>query len=122
MDPEDNQPRGPQVTSGRLCVALPGILVCLLWASIMFWEWFRIWAVADPQEIAGYYFGSESMTAHGGWKYRSAAVYAWSCLAEGTVGLLPIIMFMRAVRQGPRKKVILAYLSMAFIYLAIALL
>jgi hypothetical protein len=98
----------------------PGILVCLVGASVLFWEWFRIWAVADPKEIASYFFGSESMVAHGGWKYRSAATYAWSSFVEGTLGLLPIVMFVRAVQQGSRKKTILAYVVMAMIYLAIA--
>ncbi|HKA35054.1 MAG TPA: hypothetical protein VKH64_17700 [Candidatus Binatia bacterium] len=48
-------------------------------------EWWQIAIVADPDNIAGYNFGSEAMIANGGWHYASANVYAWSALVEGFV-------------------------------------
>lgn len=100
----------------------PGIILCLLGASVFFGEWYRIGVVADPREIAGYFFGSESMAAHGGWKYRTASIYAWSSLAAGVLGLLPIILFVGVVRSGERKKLVRAYVAMAVVYLLIAFL
>jgi hypothetical protein len=41
---------------------------------ILFYEFYQIGVVADPTEIAKYYFGGEAMINHGGWKYHSSGL------------------------------------------------
>jgi hypothetical protein len=62
-----------------IVVAVAGTVVAFALLS----EWWRIGVVADPTVVAQYHFGSESMTAHGGFKYKFAALYSWSALFFG---------------------------------------
>jgi hypothetical protein len=62
--------------------ALPAIGAFFI-GGIFLFEWLRIGIIADPNEISKYYFGSEAMMDHGGWRYSSASIYAWSAFAEG---------------------------------------
>lgn len=64
---------------GALCVFYSFVAILILF------EWFKIGVVADPQEIGKYYFGSEAMVGHGGWKYKSSENYALSAFYEGIV-------------------------------------
>ena len=66
-------------------LAVLGMLYGSLGAILAVSEWWQIAIVADPNNIAGYNFGSEAMMGTGGWHYASANVYAWSALVEGFV-------------------------------------
>jgi hypothetical protein len=66
----------------RRVAALSPLALAAIYGAISLWEWWSIGVVADPATIAGYHFGSESMVAHGGAKYSSAAAYARSSLVN----------------------------------------
>jgi hypothetical protein len=79
--------------------AVLGILYGSVALVLAISEWWRIAVVADPNNIAGYNFGSDAMMGNGGWHYASANVYAWSALAEGfmfAVGLWLSIIAWRS--------------------------
>ncbi len=84
-----NLSRNAQYTCGgqkRLPYNFVRIIGLVLSGSIsllLIAEFIRIKIIANPQVIAGYYFGSEAMMDHGGWTYRSASLYAWSALSKG---------------------------------------
>lgn len=59
-----------------------------LYAVLMLSEWWPIVVRRDPVRIADYHFGSESMMAHGGWKYASADLYAWTAFSEATLAMV----------------------------------
>ena len=55
--------------------------VCLLVIGLMIaWEGLYIGLIANPEQIADYHFGSESMVGTGGEKYKTAAAYVHSCV------------------------------------------
>jgi len=57
-------------------------------------------ALASPETIAEYHFGSEAMVDHGGWAYRSRSAYVLSCAISGVplialAGLLVWVLVRR---------------------------
>jgi len=84
-------------------LAIPSLIFCLISGIILF-EWFRIGVIRNPNEISKYYFGSESMTAHGGWRYSSAAAYAWSAFVEGFLLCLASIFTLWSSLQAKGKQ------------------
>ena len=80
-------------------------------------EWFRIGVIADPKEIGGYYFGSEAMMSHGGWKYQSASIYAWTCFFEGILYIGATGLFAHSSIRNKYRRIYFAY---AFLILFLA--
>jgi hypothetical protein len=82
-----------------LCAAL-----CVLVSLLSLDEWVRIGVTADPALVESYHFGGEAMVAHGGWRYRSASLYAWSAFGEGLfalgIGALLVISALRRSKRG----------------------
>lgn len=64
------------------------VVLAALFAIMMLSEWWPIVVRHDLVRIADYHFGSESMMAHGGWKYASASLYAWTAFAEAALALV----------------------------------
>jgi len=85
-------------------------------------EFIRIKIIANPQVIAGYYFGSEAMMDHGGWTYRSASLYAWSAPAEGLFIFGLGLLFLFGMTRKKTKYLVIAYLSLAawFTYIVLS--
>jgi hypothetical protein len=69
---------------------------------ILFYEFYRIGVVADPTEIAKYYFGGEAMINHGGWKYHSSGLYSLSALVDAFLLLLAATGFLIAYKERSR--------------------
>ncbi len=94
--------------------ASPGLFLLALLTFIAWYEWYRIGVVADPDVIAGYYFGSEAMIGHGGKHYASAAMYARSALFSGFF-LTPVLAaFLVAEIKGERKYTLASYVLFGF--------
>jgi hypothetical protein len=83
--------------------AIPSLGFCFISGIILF-EWIRIVLIKDPNEIGKYYFGSEAMAAHGGWRYSSAVTYAWSAFAEGFFLLLVSVLTLWHSLQAKKKE------------------
>ena len=87
----------------RALIVGPGFLLALIITGLLLTEWIRIGFIGSPKEIEKYYFGSEAMISHGGWKYGSATKYAWSAFGEGifagTMGLLFIYGYLRSSKK-----------------------
>ena len=75
-------------------VAVPGLLVVLLFAAFSLGEWYTIGVEADPATIESYYFGSEPMVGYGGDHYRSAEAYASRSLTAGLAALVVAAVFV----------------------------
>ena len=63
-------------------IAIPSLGFCFVGGIILI-EWIRIGLIRNPNEISKYYFGSEAMVTHGGWRYTTASAYGWSTFVEG---------------------------------------
>ncbi len=83
--------------TGWIALGVPA-LPALLLGGMLLSESIRI-AVASPDAVAAYHFGSEAMVGHGGWRYRSRWAYAASSAASGVpflgMGALLIWVLMR---------------------------
>ena len=72
-------------------------LICGGVAALLFSEWFHTGPFASSESIAKYHFGSESMRAHGGWKYDSALVYSTFAWVEAAIFMGIAALFLFAV-------------------------
>src|SRR4030042_2179031 len=79
-------------------VNLPISFILYFFSLLFFYEFYQIGIVADPPEIEKYYFGSEAMIAHGGWKYASASVYSFSSFVGAFLCLLAATVFLIAYK------------------------
>ena len=109
--PERSEESKPDRKFGYFQKALGwvGITITLFIALLVLWEWARIAIISDPKEIAGYYFGSEAMIVHGGWKYQSASTYAWVCFAEGLFYICASATFLHSTVKKYSCRIYLIY-------------
>ena len=77
-------------------VNLPVAFILYFLPIVLFYEFYRIGIVADPHEIKRYYFGSEAMISHRGWKYASAGAYSFSTLVGAFLYFLAATGFLMA--------------------------
>jgi hypothetical protein len=102
-----------------LVVAVIGAVVSTLIGTLIISEFIVIGVIADPKTVAGYNFGSEPMLFHGGWKYQSAAVYAWTAFLEGALLLAVAILLVWSAIKRSLKGVTTGYLMMLIWYAGI---
>lgn len=86
-----------------------GAVLTLFFAILILSEWFQIGVIADPKEIGEYYFGSETMISHGGWKYQSASVYAWTCFIEGLVYICVTALLVHSTLRNKYRRIYFVY-------------
>jgi hypothetical protein len=67
----------------------------------------------DQAHIDDYHFGSESMIAHGGWRYASAGLYAWTAFTEGTLALAVGVAFSISLYRRSRVALVCGCLVVA---------
>ena len=82
-----------------IALGLP-VLPALLIGGALLSESIRI-ALASPETIAEYHFGSEAMVGHGGWSYRSRLAYVGSSAISGfpLVALGVLLVWILARRR-----------------------
>jgi len=82
-----------------LTLGLP-ILPALLIGGMFAAESARM-ALASPETVSDYHFGSEAMVGHGGWAYRSRSTYVLSCAIWGVplVALAGLLIWVLARRR-----------------------
>jgi hypothetical protein len=96
MDPAQDS------TRTRLVGASGVLVLAALYAILMLSEWWPIVVRSDAVRIAEYHFGSESMMAHGGWKYASAGLYAWTAFAQAALAMITGGAFSVAIFRRSR--------------------
>ena len=92
-----------------LWLSAPGLAVAALLAVVFLSEWVRVAVIADSATVESYHFGSEAMVGHGGWPYRTAALYARTSLVGGLVALVVTGAFVVAVVRRSRVLALVAY-------------
>ncbi len=105
----------------RVALALAVMSIAALFAAAMVSEWWPIIVTRSAAHIASYHFGSESMIAHGGWKYSNPEVYAWTAFAEAiaAVATMPAL-WMIIVRRS--RRAVFALVFICAVYFGAALL
>jgi hypothetical protein len=100
----------------RVAVAAAVMIVAALFAIMTITEWWPIIVTRNAERVAAYYFGSESMMAHGGWRYSNPNVYAWTCLSEAfaAVATLPPL-WMAIVRRSRKAVYALAFICALYV-------
>jgi len=96
----------------RLSSLVPAFFALFL-AVLFLSEFVSIGIIARPETIAGYDFGSEGMIGAGGWRYRSAQVYALSALAEGILLLSGAGLLLAGVIRRKSAALIAGYILLA---------
>jgi hypothetical protein len=99
----------------RAFIVGPGFLLALIIMGLSIAEWIRIGVIANPQEIEKYYFGSEAMMGHGGWKYVSASAYTWSVFGEGLFAGMIGAAFIYGFLRYSKKAIVIAYFGLALL-------
>jgi Co/Zn/Cd efflux system component len=102
-----------------IVVAVLGAVVSALVSVLVMSEFIIIGMIADPNTVAGYYFGSETMLFHGGWKYQSSSVYAWTAFVEGIFLWAVTTLLVWSARKRSLKGVITGYLMVLVWYAGI---
>jgi hypothetical protein len=87
---------------GIVISGIIGIVLTVMFSILLISEFVRIGIIGDPAEINRYFFGSETMMDHGGWKYKSSSIYAWTSLVEGLLVLSISSIFIMAVVQNKK--------------------
>jgi hypothetical protein len=90
-------------------LALIGVLAGALIASLFISEFLLIVVIANPKTVAAYHFGSEAMRSHGGWRYATAGIYAWSSLFEAILLLSVAALFAVAARRRSIRSTVIGY-------------
>ena len=84
-------------------VAAAGVLLLSIgYALLMLSEWWPIVVFRDQVRIEDYHFGSESMIAHGGWKYTTADIYAWTAFMQAALALVVGVAFSVSLYRRSR--------------------
>ena len=97
----------------RTVAAAGVILLSIAYALLMLSEWWPIVVFRDQVRIEDYHFGSESMMAHGGWKYASAGLYAWTAFTQATLALVVGVAFSISLYRRSRVALACGWLVVA---------
>jgi hypothetical protein len=86
----------------RTAAAAGVLLLSIGYAILMLSEWWPIVVFRDQVRIEDYHFGAESMMAHGGWKYASAGLYAWTAFTQAALALVVGVAFSVSLYRRSR--------------------
>ena len=96
----------PEKTSfQRVALAAAVMALAALFAVAMLSEWWPIIVSRNAAHIASYHFGSESMMGHGGWRYATPNVYAWTAFAEAVAATATLPALWMIIVHRSRKAV-----------------